>query len=96
MSLIVNPHSLGKKLHRLGISYEGQFIGEYERAQLADIERKKDEINCAADLLVEIFKQHGEFKVRWNGKRREKIIYTEDIERAVIPKLCWRQPSWAK
>ena len=43
----VDAQLIGKKLHRLTITHNGQFFGEYERTQAADIERKKAEIKCA-------------------------------------------------
>jgi hypothetical protein len=96
MSLIVDAQKIGKKLHRLDIRVDGQFIGEYERAQAADVDRKRNEIQCALELLLSKFKKHGELKVRWVGTRRTKVIYANGVEVGVIPKDCWRKPSWGK
>jgi hypothetical protein len=76
------------------IYYDGQFLGEYERSQAADIDRKTEEIQCAIGTLLEIFQTHGEFRVRWDGKRGVKSVRVNDIEVWQIPKNCWRKPSW--
>lgn len=94
MSLVVNAQLIGKKFHRLAILNDGQFIGEYERSQEADIERKKEEIKCALSKLVEIHRSRGEFVVRWDGRRRVKSIRVNGIEVDQIPIECWRRPSW--
>lgn len=94
MSLVVNTQPIGKKLHRLEIFSDGQFIGEYERSQEADIERKKEEIKCALSRLVAIHRSKGEFVVRWDGGRRVKSIRVNGIEVDQIPIECWRRPSW--
>jgi hypothetical protein len=96
MGLVIDHQLLGKTLHRLEIRHDGQYIGEYERSQAADIERKKQEIRCAQDLLLRIYRQHGEFQVRWVGGRKDKVIYVQGMERGVIPKSCWRKPSWVR
>lgn len=72
MALLIDHYANGKKLYRLEIRHDGQYIGEYERSQAGDVERKKEEVRCAADLLLRVYQQCGEFKVRWNGDRREK------------------------
>ena len=83
-----------KKQHRLVISYGGQIIGEYERAQESDIDRKKAEIKCALAMLLDIHRRKGEFTVRWDGKRRVKSIRVNGVEVGLIPHDCWRKPSW--
>ena len=93
MGLRVDAQLLGTKLHRLEISYDGQYIGEYERAQAADIERKKEEIICALSALLEIYEREGEFKVRWDGGRRVKSIRVDGKEVGRISAECWRKPS---
>lgn len=95
-NLIVKTESIGKKLNRLDIFNNGQLIGEYERAQEADIERKIQEINCASDMLLEVYSKHGEFVVRWNGSEHKKSVRVNDFEVASIPKECWKKPSWEK
>lgn len=96
MGLRVDAQSLGTKLHRLAISYDGQFIGEYERSQAADIDRKKEEIKCALSLLLGIYRSKGEFVVRWDGRQRVKSVRVSGIEVAQIPTRCWRRPSWER
>lgn len=96
MSLVVDAHKIGKKLHRLEVKLDGQVIGEYERAQAADIDRKREEISCALPLLIGTFRKHGEFKVRWSSERNEKVVFANKVEVGVIPKTCWRTPSWRK
>ena len=92
MKVITYP--IGTKLHRLEIWHDGQFIGEYERAQEADIARKTDEIRAALSILLDVFKVHGQFVVRWNGARRSKIVSVNGVEVTIIPTNCWRKPSW--
>ena len=96
MSLKVDPQPIGKKLFRLAISHMGQYIGEYERSQAADIDRKTQEIDCAEQILLSIYKSHGEFQVRWDGKNKVKSIRFNKVEVAQIPKSCWGTPSWQK
>jgi hypothetical protein len=85
---------LGKKLHRLDIYNEGKLIGEYERSQGNDIERKIREIYLATDLLLTIHQKHGIFRVRWDGKNKKKSIRVDGVEVATIPKKFWQKPSW--
>lgn len=94
MGLRVETQLLGKKLYRLSISYDGQYIGDYERAQQADIERKKAEIKCAIAQLLEIRRGKGEFMVRWDTRRKVKSIRVNGVEVGQIPVECWRKPSW--
>ncbi|MFY7927844.1 MAG: hypothetical protein ACOVS5_03145 [Oligoflexus sp.] len=96
MKIHVDPQPIGKKLNRLVLTLEGQYIGEYERSQLADVQRKTAEVACASELLNQLYQQYGELKVRWNGMRGEKIIYAGGVECGVIPKDCWKKPSWVK
>lgn len=95
MKISVRAHPVGSKLHRLEVMADGQSIGEYERSQAADIERKVNEVRCAAEQLVEIHRRFGEFKVRWIAERKAKVITVDGIERGVVPKQCWEKPSWA-
>lgn len=94
MSLVVDAHQIGKKYHRIEIRVDGEYIGVYERSQAQDIDRKTQEIQCALDTLLPLFQRHGELKVRWIGKRREKIIFAGANEVGVVPRQCWRTPSW--
>ncbi len=94
MSLRIDPQPIGTKLHRLAIYYQGQFLGEYERTQSADIARKTEEIKCALVLLIDIHREKGEFQVRWDGARGVKSIRVDGLEVGQIPKDCWRKASW--
>lgn len=77
------------------IRNDGETIGFYERSQPQDIERKEREIRKAARMLVDIYREHGEFTVRWDGERAEKVVRDRSgIERGVIPRSCWERPSW--
>ena len=96
MPLLVDAHKIGIKLHRLEIRADGEFIGEYERAQAADIDRRRAEVQCARELLLSLYRKHGELKVRWNRERREKIITASGIEVGTVPRACWQRPSWAR
>jgi hypothetical protein len=86
MSLRVDPQLLGTKFYRMAIYFEGKLLGEYERSQAADIDRKTEEIQCALPKLLEISQTHGEFRVRWDGKRGVKSVRVSDIEVWQIPK----------
>jgi hypothetical protein len=94
MRITVTPEPIGKKLHRLEIYADGRLIGEYERAQAADIDRKIVEVEKAADLLLAIHAKYGEFQVRWSRERRAKIVRVGNTERGFIPRECWQTPSW--
>jgi hypothetical protein len=95
MTLFVRPEQAGSKLNRLLIFHDGKYIGEYERSQDADIERKRAEINDAESILLEVFNRHGEFCVRWDSKERKKSVRRVDgVEVTVIPKSLWKRPSW--
>jgi hypothetical protein len=92
--LDVKAELIGKKLYRLEIYYGGTFIGEYERSQAKDIERKTKEINLAAELLLSIFRENGVFVVRWDGEGRKKSIRVDGTEVGIVPNDCWQKPSW--
>ena len=94
MTLHVRAQSIGKKLNRLLIFNGGQFIGEYERSQAADIPRKTAEIANAESLLVAVFHKHGQFVVRWEGVARKKSIRVAGTEVSEVPKAAWTKPSW--
>lgn len=94
MTLLVRKELSGSQRYRLLIYHNGQYVGEYERSQEEDVERKTEEIMAAESVLLEVFEKHGEFCVRWNGKEKKKSVRVDDIEVAVIPKSCWRRPSW--
>lgn len=97
MSVHIRAESIGKKLHRLHISIDGIYIGEYERSQAADINRKTAEIDAAQAILLSLFRKHGELCVRWDGKGRRKSVRRADgVEVGEIPKSAWRTPSWQK
>lgn len=95
MKVLVRAESIGTKLYRLRIFIDGTYIGEYERAQAADIKRKKEEIVASREELLSLFRKHGELCVRWNGKDREKTVRRADgVKIGVIPRSAWRTPSW--
>ena len=71
-------------------------IGEYERSGEGDIERKKDEIEAAFNFLLNIYKKHGEWVVRWDGTERQKSVRVEGQEVAILPKDYWGRPSWER
>lgn len=94
MPIVVHTEPIGTMLHRM-LMYNGEeYVGEYERSQNADIERKKAEISEATDVLLALFQKHGELCVRWDGKARKKSIRANGIEVGVIPKSAWKPPSW--
>lgn len=94
MALVVRSTAVGLKLNQLEI-FDGQtLIGEYERAQEADIERKKKEVQNAEALLLAVFRRHGPFVVRWDRLKRAKSIRVNGVEVGVIPSIHWERPSW--
>jgi hypothetical protein len=94
-TLQVTVTSIGPKLNELRIYRDGEFIGEYERSQDADVQRTKAEIADVADLLLWIFEKHRHpFVVRWDGERRAKSVRVSDIEVCIVPKCAWKTPSW--
>lgn len=97
MSVHIRAESIGQKLYRLQMSIDGIDIGEYERSQEADIDRKEAEVVAAQALLLSLFREHGDLCVRWDGKGRKKSVRRADgVEIGVIPKEAWRTPSWRK
>ena len=94
MPLKVISRPIGKKLHQLEIYVNGQRIGEYERSQAEDIACKTAEVKACLPLLQEIRQKHGELVVRWNNRRREKVIYVNGSEVGTVPRTHWRTPSW--
>jgi hypothetical protein len=94
MQLEIVTKSLGTKLNEVQIYAGSTQIGEYERSQDADIERKKREIESVADLLIWVHSKHGRFTVRWNGDLKQKSVRVADIEVCIIPRIAWETPSW--
>jgi hypothetical protein len=92
--LNVKTELIGKKLHRLEVYHDGKFIGEYERSQAKDIERKTKEVNLASDLLLSIYREYGAFIVRWDGVSHKKSVRVNGTEVSIVPKGCWLKPSW--
>ena len=97
-SLSVKITSLSNTDHRVSYRldvYDGDaLIGEYERCNTAvHIERKIQEVQCAAHVLRAIYAQHGSFTVRWVGEQghRRKEIRASDDGRVLdhIPRECW-------
>lgn len=94
MPLIVEAQPISDTLFRLEITLDGTVIGEYERSRHADIARKTEEVNCAQYYLVERYRRHGAFVVRWDSATRTKVIRDELGNRiGEIPKACWREPA---
>ena len=96
--LSVEPTVLSNTDHRLSYRldiYDGDvLIGEYERCNTAvHIERKRQEVQCAAHVLRAVYAQHGPFTVRWVGERgrRRKEIRASGDGRVLdhIPRECW-------
>ncbi len=79
-----------KTLYELSIYHEVMLIGEYERSQQQEINRKKKEINKASTFLLDIYKEHGYFEVRWDGKKRQKSVRVNGNEVGVIPEKYWK------
>jgi hypothetical protein len=97
MSVLVRAELIGAKLHRLRMFIGGIDIGEYERSQEADIDRKTAEIVASQEQLLSLFRIHGELCVRWDGKSRKKSVRRADgVEVGVISESAWRRPSWQR
>ena len=94
MSIVVRTVPIGTKLHRMHMYNGEEYIGEYERSQVANIERKTAEIADATAVLLALFQKHGELCVRWDGKARKKSIRSGYFEVGAIPKSVWKAPSW--
>lgn len=94
MPLVVEAQPISDTLFRLEITMDGTVIGEYERSRHADIARKTEEVNCAADYLMELYGRRGRFVVRWNAATRTKVIRDElGNHVGEIPRPCWRKPA---
>jgi hypothetical protein len=92
--LEVTTEPIGQKLFRLCLYLDGQYIGEYERSQESDIDRKRKEIELASDLLCWVGEHHGSFVVRWDSNKRRKSIRVGRTEVCIIPRQLWQDPSW--
>lgn len=94
MSLVVEAQPISDTLFRLEITMDGTAIGEYERSRHADIARKTEEVKCAEDYLVELYRRRGTFVVRWDSATRTKVIRDElGNHIGEIPRACWRKPA---
>lgn len=94
MALTITADRIGKKLFRLSIYSRGTYIGEYERSQSQDLDRKREEIRASHKVLLRVFSQHGPFMVRWDGIHRRKSVRIAGVEVETIPRAFWRTPSW--
>lgn len=77
MPLVIEAQPISDTLYRLEITMDGTAIGEYERSRHADVARKIEEVNCAADYLMELYSRRGMFVVRWDSATRSKVIRDE-------------------
>lgn len=73
---VIEPPS-GATLFRLEIRHGDQVIGEYERSREQNVTRKKAEIASAENYLLELYRLHGRFTVRWDGVSRTKVVKDE-------------------
>lgn len=78
--LIVHTSPAGTDYVHMHNYHNDVHIGDYEKSSPAHGERKRAEIERSADFLIDTYKQHGRFVVRWNGHDRVKEIrkYQED------------------
>lgn len=94
MPLVVEAQSNSATLLRLEITMDGTVVGEYERSRHADIARKTEEVNCAADYLMELYGRRGMFVVRWDSPTRTQVVRDEFGNHiGEIPRACWRKPA---
>ena len=93
---VIKVSPITPKRYSLEVYSGDDRIGEYERSGERDIERKKDEIEAAFNFLLDIYKKHGEWVVRWDGTERQKSVRVEGQEVAILPKDYWGRPSWKK
>ena len=78
---------------RLDIFAGETLVGEYERSIEAEIERKRGEVSLASTMLLDVFRRHGAFQVRWNGDTRTKDVRVDGRLVATIPRSCWLPPG---
>ena len=77
--------------YRLILHFDGREIGEYEKSVESQIQRKIEEVQCAAPLLLDLFSKHGPLIVRWNDSERQKEIRNPNGKVVgSIPRGCWR------
>jgi len=91
--LDIKTSKAGKTLHHIKIYINTMYIGDYERSQEGDIDRKKEEIRLSAYLLLEIYQRYGFFIVCWDNKDRKKSIRVHGREVGIIPKKNWQLPN---
>lgn len=89
-SITVEQVRATDSLYTLNMYYGDVYIGEYERSKHQNIERKKKEVDAAADWLLGVFREHGALQVRWDGKNKVKSVRVAGVEVARIPKKYWR------
>lgn len=91
MPLVVEAQPISDTLFRLEITLDGTVIGEYERSRHAHIARKTEEVNCAEDYLVDLYRRRGTFVVRWDSVTRTKVV-RDALGNHIgdIPRPCWR------
>ena len=72
--LTVNTSFASTAYVHMHIYHNGAHIGDYERSSPSHVERKRTEIQRSAEFLVDLYKRHGKFVVRWSGHDRVKEI----------------------
>ncbi len=84
------------RMNRLEIWRGGERLGEYERSNDREVNRKIGEIRSALTLLLDLHLRHGQFEVRWDSKARRKVVRVAGVEVGVIGREHWGRPSWER
>ena len=83
-----------RTLYRLDVYHEGTLIGEYERSSAREVERKIQEVVAARQFLLGVYREHGQWQVRWSSSKGTKCIRVDGQEMGEIPAEHWRRPAW--
>lgn len=81
------------RYYGLEVYCDGVKIGEYERSIEREVFRKIGEIEVAFKKLRRIYQRSGEWKVRWNKERREKVITVNGMEIDTLERKYWGRPN---
>ncbi len=98
--LTINTSLASAAYVHMHIYHNDTHIGDHERSSLSRVERKRAEVQRSAVFLVDHYKRHGKFVVRWSGHDRVKEIrkYQEGSadpglgapRLEVLPERYWR------
>jgi hypothetical protein len=92
--LLIEATPATPTMYQLDVYWNDKHIGQYERSNSREVQRKILEIQGAFRLLLDVYEKHGEWVVRWDGQARQKSIRVNGREVGIIPKDYWGRPSW--